>query len=194
MTDPWSTPAAIPSEFPTVASLRGRLVLIKPLKQETVPNNQGAPGATQERVTANVTVVDGLGPIPVMSRGVPTGQLLAGPDFNGMWIAAEVIVKQLAEALQTRGAVLARVNTPDPNAAPGKGNAWGLIHPTEQDKQIARDYLAGRTVGAAAAPAAQPVAQQAYQPQVQQPANPFAAPAQPGPPPSTGVNPFAPQQ
>lgn len=146
VTDPFGAPGAIPSEFPTMASLRGRLVLIKPLKQETVPNNQGAPGQMQERVTANVTVVDGLGPVPVMNRGVPTGQTLAGPEFQGMWISQEVIVKQLAEALRTGGMVLGRVDTRTPGSAPGKGQPWGLIDPSEQDKQTARDYLAGRVV------------------------------------------------
>lgn len=166
MTDPFAAPAVIPSNFPTVASLRGRLVLIKPVSQKTVPNNLGKPGDMQEQITANVTVVDGLGPVPQMKNGnqVVIGgqpQWIDGPEWNGMWISSEVIVKQLADALSTGGMVLGRVNTPNPNAAPGKGNAWGLVDPTEEDKQTARSFLASRMVGAAAAPAAQPVTQSA---------------------------------
>src|SRR3546814_13723349 len=65
----FAAPAVIPSNFPTVASLRGRLVLIKPVSQKTVPNNLGKPGDMQEQITANVTVVDGLGPVPQMKNG-----------------------------------------------------------------------------------------------------------------------------
>lgn len=203
MTDPWAAPAAIPTEFPTIASLRGRLVLIRPLSQQTVPNNLGGPGATQERITADVTVVDGQGPVPGMSRGNPTGQWFAGPEFPDMWLGSEIVVKQLAEALKTRGAVLARVDTRTPGTAPQKGNPWGLIDPTEQDVQLARNFFANRTVAAASAPAPQqapvqqPVPAYAQQAPVQQQGqtNPFMAPAQtqavpPSAPPSTDVNPF----
>lgn len=153
MTDPFAPPAPIPSSFPTVASLRGRLVLIRPVKQETVPNNLGKPGDTQERITADVTVVDGQGPLPLFKSGRPTGQTLDGPEFKGMWLASERIVGQLAEALQNRSMVLARVDTRTPGEEARKGNPWGLVDPTEADKQTARDFLAGRTVAAAAAPA-----------------------------------------
>jgi hypothetical protein len=198
MTEPWSAPAIIPSSFPTVASLRGRLVLIQPLKQQTVPNKLGAPGSTQEQVTANVMVVDGQGAVPQMSGNPPqpTGLMIDGPEWLGMWINSEVIVKQLADALRSGGRVLARVNTPDPNRAPGKGNAWGLIAATPEDEQIARNWFAARTVGAAQAPVQQTTAAPSpaapapvVQAQVQ--AAPPVAPALPvaGSAPA-GVNPF----
>lgn len=216
MTDPFAAPAIVPSNFPTVASLRGRLVLIEPLSQRTVPNNMGGPGAMQEQVTANVSVVDGLGPVPQMkgNPAQPTGLMIDGPTWNGMWIQSEVVVKQLADALRGRTKVLARIDVPNPNMAPGKGNAYGLIDATqsEADKQTARQFLAGQMVGAASAPAAphtpipvaggQPAppyqaspvyqAQPQYAPQpVPAQAPPAAQPLpQPGSAPA-GVNPFA---
>lgn len=160
MTDPFAAPAAIPSSFPTVASFRGRLVLIKPLKQETVPNNLGAPGSTQERVTADITVVDGIGPVPQMKGNppTPTGQMFEGPEYRGVYIQSEVLVKQLAEALAGRTQVLAWIDTRNPGTNPMKGNPWGLIDATTSPDavQTARNFLASRTIGAATAPAPQP--------------------------------------
>lgn len=158
MTDPFAAPAAIPSSFPTIASFRGRLVLIKPLKQETVPNNLGAPGSTQERVTADITVVDGLGPVPQMKGNppTPTGQMFDGPEYRGVYVQSEVIVKQLAEALANRTQVLAWIDTRNPGTNPMKGNPWGLIDATANPDavQTARNFLATQMVGAATAPAA----------------------------------------
>lgn len=198
VTDPFAAPAAIPSEYPTVASFRGRLVLIKPVKIETVPNTQGAPGQMQDRVTADVTVVDGLGPVPGFTRGQPNGQSFPGPEFRGTYISQEVIVKQLADVTPPRGSgqVLARIDTRTPGTAPGKGNPWGLVEVTEDDKNIARAFLANRTVNAAAPPAAAPQYPQAASPTTPQPvpaqAVPVAPPAVPAPGSAPiGVNPFA---
>ncbi|HEX5705628.1 MAG TPA: hypothetical protein VFX97_20670 [Pyrinomonadaceae bacterium] len=159
MTDPFAGPAILPSTFPTVASFRGRLVLIKPLKQETVPNNLGAPGSTQERVTADITVVDGLGPVPQMKGNppTPTGQMFDGPEYRGVYVQSEVIVKQLADALAARTSVLAWIDTRNPGTQPMKGNPWGLIDATQNPDAVntARQFLATQMVGAASAPAAQ---------------------------------------
>lgn len=213
MTDPFAAPAAIPSSFPTVASFRGRLVLIRPLKQETVPNNLGKPGDTQERVTADITVVDGLGPVPQMKGNPPspTGQMFQGPEFRGTYLQSEVVVVQLADALRDRGMVLGRIDTKTPGTQPMKGNPWGIIAPTEEDKQIARNFLATQMVGAASAPAAAPqqntvtyVQQTPVQAQILAHGSPQYAPQtvpnqappaavpppQPGSAPA-GVNPFA---
>lgn len=200
MTDPFAAPAAIPSTFPVIESLRGRLVLIAPKSQKTVPNNLGNPGDTQEQITADVTVVDGLGPVPLFKNRQPTGQTLPGPDFPGMWITQDRIVKQLADALKSRGMVLGRIDTRTPGTAAMKGNPWGLIDPTPDDVQTARNFLATRTVSAALPPTPAPVqaapvyVQQAptAAPQpaaVQVPAAPPAVPAVGSAP--AGVNPFA---
>jgi hypothetical protein len=191
--DPFQAPATIPSSFPTIGSLRGRLVLITPLKQETRPNNLGAPGATQQVITADVDVVDGRGPVPVV-RGnppIPTGQMLEGPSFTGMWITNEVVVTQLQTALRTGGKVLARVDTKVPGTNPGKGNAWGLIDPTEADKQTARDFLAGRTIANTTPPQPAPVQVQISDlVRDRQPA-PVQAQTAPQSAPQPGTNPFA---
>lgn len=197
MTDPFAAPAPIPSEFPTVASFRGRLVLIQPQKIESVPNNLGAPGAMQDRVTATVSVVDGQGPVPVFKNNAHTGQWLEGPSWSGVWLQAEVISKQLAPNGQiTQGSmVLARIDTRTPGEIPRKGNPWGLIDPTEADKQLARDFLANRLVASASAPAPAPQAAPPAAPQPVYQAQPqFQAPATPSGPvaaPPVGENPFA---
>lgn len=196
MTDPFAGPAAIPTEFPTIASFRGRLVLIRPLKSEMVPNTQGAPGQMQDRITADITVVDGRGPVPGFTRGQPNGQTFTGPDFRGVYISQEVIVKQLADGLRGQTQVLAWIDTRTPGTAPGKGNPWGLIDATQNPEavQTARSFLATRTVAAAAAPAAQAAAQPQYADYaaVQAPYAPQTAPVS-APPVAVGGNPFLPE-
>lgn len=182
--DPFSRPGVIPSAFPKVQSLQGRLVLFKPKSVKTVPNNLGGQGAMQEQMTVDVTVVDGAGPVPVFNQRQHTGAFLEGPDFPGMWISSEVIVKQLLDALTAGGQVLARVNVPNPALPAGKGNAWGLVDPTEEDLQTARNFLANRTVAATSAPGPvpAPVIAQNYAQAVPAPGVPqqqFAAPPQP---------------
>lgn len=194
MTDPFAGPAPIPSTFPVVESFRGRLVLITPKSQKTVPNNLGNPGDTQEQVTADVTVVDGQGPIPLFKNRQATGQTLPGPDFPGMWLSSQVIVTQLQDALRSGGMVLGRIDTKTPGTMAVKGNPWGIIAPTEEDKNIARAFLANRMVSGASAPAPAPVAQPVTPPvaAVAAATNPFAASAPAAQAP--GVNPFAPKQ
>lgn len=141
-TDPFAAPSAIPSTYPKPTDLKGHLVLISPVKLESVPNTQGKPGDMQDRVTADVKVVDGeLANFP--------GQT----EFTGVYFSGSRVVPALVPSIQARGMVLARFETRDPSAKAGKGNPWGLQDPTEADKQTARDYLAGRTVAAAQAPA-----------------------------------------
>lgn len=154
-TDPFNflDPADIPSSFPTIQSLRGRLVLIQPTREDQVANTQAGPGATKQRITAVVTLVDGRGPVEVYKNYESTGQTLEGPEFVGMWIESEVIVPQLREALRVQGRVLARVDTKNPGQRQGKGNPWGLVTATDADRQMARDFLANRTISATQAPA-----------------------------------------
>src|SRR5690606_889012 len=140
-TDPFSTPAAIPSTYPKPRDLKGRLLLITPVKLERVPNTQGAPGDMQDRITADVKVVDG---------SVPG---FDDTEFTGVYFSGSRVVPALAPSIQARGTVLARFDTRFADKPAGKGNPWGLQDPTEADKQTARDYLAGKTVDAAQAPA-----------------------------------------
>lgn len=184
--DPFSTPTPRASAFASADSFRGRLVLIRPTKLEhDVPKQANKPdGAKGDRVTANVTVVDGLGPVQVFAQRQPTGKFLDGPDHRGVWFNQD----QLAAGLQdVKGGllplVLARIETLKPGTMQGQGNPWTFIEPTEEDKQIARNFLANQMVGGASAPT-QPAPQQAAPPVAPAPAqqSPFS-----GPPASTGV-------
>jgi hypothetical protein len=163
--DPFADPIIPPSTRPTIASLRGRLVMITPKTQATVPDRINE-GTMKERITADVTVVDGLGPVPLMKGNPPrpTGQFLDGPDFTGMWIESTFIVDQLSGYVGKGKSVLAIVDTKNPGTDPLKGNPWGLIAATPEQKAHAVNFLNSRTVGAAAPPfqpQAAPVAQQA---------------------------------
>ena len=56
--------------------------------------------------------------------------------------------------------VLGVIDTRNPGTNPGKGNPWGVVAATDEQKQIARKFLATRTVSAAMPPSAAPVAPQ----------------------------------
>ena len=172
--DPFANPATIPNTFPTQASFRGRLIMITPRKVETVANHN-EPGKFQERVTADVSVVDGLGPVPQMKQNAHTGQFLQGPEFPGVWFNGTRVIEQLRPFIGTGQAVLGVFETYKPGQQPIKGNPWGIVTATEEQKNTARNYLATRTVGAAAAPA--PVVSQAPQ----YPGAPMQATTQPAP-------------
>jgi hypothetical protein len=154
VTDPFAAPAVIPSTFPSLQSFHGRLVLISPRKIEQVPNKQ-VPGKMDDRITANISVVDGLGPVPVWANRVQTGQFLDGPDFTGVYISQSRVVQQLTPSIPS-GMVLARVGLYKEGQPQGQGNPWGLVDPTDEDRQTARNFLANRTVAASSAPAAAP--------------------------------------
>lgn len=187
MQDPFADPIIPPSTHPTVASFRGRLVMVTPKKTETVPDNLN-PGKMVERITADLTVVDGLGPVPLMKGNPPqpTGQYLDGPDFLGVWVQSSYLVSQLQLSGIGR-TVLGIIDTKTPGTNPGKGNPYGITPASPEQKQQAMQFLAARTVGAAAAPAPAPQPQAA-------PAYPMQPTAQPAPvygAPVAAPNPFA---
>jgi hypothetical protein len=151
--DPFADPTPIASEFASADSFRGRLVLIQPTKIELdVPNMQD-PTKTADRVTATVTTVDGKGPVQIFSNKAPTGKFLDGPTHEGVWFGQDRIVKAVCPERRVTGAmVLARLETFKPGKGAGIGNPWGLVTATEAEKQMARDFLANRTIAQAAAP------------------------------------------
>lgn len=183
--DPFADPAAVPTTRPTAASLRGRLVMITPRKTEMRPSRMN-PGQMEETITADVSVLDGLGPVPEVkgNPGQPTGNFLDGPDWVGVWLSGSYMVDQLRKYVGTGTPVLGVVDTKVPGTQPIKGNPWGIIAATPDQRQQAINFLNSRAIGGAAAPA--PVAQQpqaapvyapqpAAQPQYAAPAaNPFA--------------------
>lgn len=153
--DPFQTATPRASAFASADSLRGRLVLIRPTKIERdIPKQAHVPnGPKGDRVTANVTVVDGLGPVQVFAKRQPTDRWLDGPEHRGVWFNQD----QLAAGLQdVRGnlleLVLARIDTLQPGTPAGQGNPWVFQDPSEEDKDVARKFLASQMVGGAAAP------------------------------------------
>lgn len=152
--DPFATPQdnPIPSEHPSAASFRGRLILIEPTKIEWQRPKDKEPGKFEDRVTATVTVIDGSGPVEIMPQQVPSGQFIEGPEYTGVWFSQDRVVRALVNA-KTRQPVrmmLGRLQTYKPGPAK-QGNPWGLEEPSEEDKQTARDYLAKRNAERAAA-------------------------------------------
>lgn len=154
--DPFQTPTPRVSAFPSAQSFRGRLVLIRPTKIERdIPKQANVlNGPKGDRVTANVTVVDGLGPVQVFDKNrQPTDRWLDGPDHRGVWFNQD----QLSAGLQdVRGnlleLVLARIETLKPGTSAGQGNPWVFQDPSEEDRDVARKFLASQMVGGAAAP------------------------------------------
>lgn len=177
--NPFADPIQPPSVYPSQASLRGRLVLITPRKIETKPSNLN-PGQTQEIITADVTVVDGLGPVPDIKNNQHSGQWLEGPDFTGVWLSGQRVVDQLRSQIGTGQSVLGVIETYQPGQVPMKGNPWGILTATDEQKSVATQFLAQRTMAAVAAPG-QNVAPAPEQPQYAQQA-PAAAPSPLNPP------------
>lgn len=175
-TDPFADPIIPPSTHPTVGSFRGRLVMITARKTEMVSDNLN-PGKVVERITADISVLDGTSSVPVVKGNPPqpTGQHIEGPDFTGVWIQSERIVQQVRDYVGTGRPVLGVIDTRNPGTAPMKGNPWGIVAATPEQKAQAIAFLNARAIGGAAAPAPQPQAQPAPAPTY--PMQPTATPA-----------------
>lgn len=180
-TDPFADPIIPPSTFPTQASFRGRLVMITPRKIETVPNSLGGPGAMQDRVTADVSVVDGRGPVPQFKNNQPTGSFLDGPDFTGVWLTGTYLLDQIRAFVGTGRPVLGTIETKTPGQIPVKGNPWGIVAATPEQKAQAIAFLNSRAIGGAAAPDPQPQAQPVPAASATAPTYPMQATATPAP-------------
>lgn len=156
-TDPFAGPSAVPSQFASVQSFQGRLVIIEPTKFERNIPSADDPTKLQDRITATISTVDGQGRVQIYSRRVATGQYLEGPSHEGVWISNDRLVKQLLnhETGQPHRMVLGRIDSWKGGPA-GKGNPYEIKEATEQDKDMARKFLADRMVGGAAAPSAAP--------------------------------------
>jgi hypothetical protein len=127
-----------------------RLLLILPYKVETVPNRL-QPGSTQERMTADVIVLDGgalqYGGAPEKTPPKPHDKQVDVPHkVPRMFLSQAGLISQSSEALAKRqrgepGMVLGRLTTGEAKEA-GHNPPWLLAPPTDADKQIARAYLA----------------------------------------------------
>lgn len=153
---PSATP--IPSTFPSIDSFRGRLILIEVTGYEVKIPVQGQDGKFKDRVTAKVTTVDGRGQVQLFDRQVPTGQYVEGPEHVGIWFDHQRTLPVLApEGERSIGRLtLAIPETYKPGKVAGKGNAWGLLDPTPEQVQAAREFLANMTVDKATASAPDP--------------------------------------
>jgi len=208
------------SDFPRMADLRGRLLLIKPQKIDIVASTQN-PGTTFESVQCDVIVLDGG---PVVSTDPKTGgKVFDGHEFKNIGLAGMRVTGQLRGLVGGTDMVLGRIDTQQGTLPPAKGNAWGVETAfTPQDADLATRYLNGdrsmvvmpgqipqfapnadqqlgaQIQGAAAQQFQQAVAQHPAQQYNQAPAAPVQAPPanpwnQGGQPLQPGTNPFAPQ-
>ena len=146
MTDPFSSAR---DAFIKQEHVNGRLLLITPTSSGT--RQSTLPGQTDREYTYIVTdtvVLDGE--IDDMVDKVPL--LLEDFQFSGQAITA-----QLQPALRKKGTVLGRLGQ-KPSQTKGFGPAWVLAEPTDEDKVIARKYLADEEKRKAEATPADPFA------------------------------------
>jgi hypothetical protein len=150
--DPFDAPAPQRPRGPRLQEMYGRLLLVIPHRlEENIPNRLDNKGGTQDRMTADVIVLDG-GPIsyggkPEKLPPVPHDKVGAIPfRQDKMFISAVGLISQCREALAKKvtqgrpGMVLGRLMT---GQATGDQNApYLLTPPTDADKAIGRAYLA----------------------------------------------------
>lgn len=148
--DPFSGPAPR-ADRPRVRDMYGRLLLLIPHKLEEGIPNRLQPGTTQDRMTADVIVLDGgalpYGGRPEATPPVPHNKSAQVPlKVDRLFISQAGLISQCREALAKRlrgqpGMVLGRLAVGEANA-PGQNAPYLLTPPTDADKQFARQYLA----------------------------------------------------
>lgn len=156
--DPFSNPTPRVSAFASADSFRGRLIMIEPtLVERDLPKTATQPnGPKGDRVTADVTTLDGLGPVQIYSNRVPSGRYLDGPLHRKVWFNQD----QLSAGLQTPDGksllskVLCRIDTLRPGTPAGQGNPWVMTPATDEEKQQAIAELARLSIEGASAPTA----------------------------------------
>lgn len=153
--DPFDAPAPRAARGPRIRDMYGRLLLVIPHKlEEGIRSNfKDSDGnvQVQDRMTADVIVLDG-GPIayggqPEKIGGAPHDKTAEVPLKNArQFISNAGLISQCRQALAKKvshgqpGMVLGRLQVGE---AKGNNNApYLLTPPTEEDKQIARQYLA----------------------------------------------------
>ena len=156
--DPFEDPTPPSVVFASADSFRGRLVIMEPTKIEIgIPKMSSNPtGPKGDRITADVTTVDGLGPVEVFRNRNGLGIFLDGPLHRKVWFNQDQIVDGLKtpDGKSLRKMVLVRLDTLKPGQPQGQGNPWVMNPASDADKQTARDFLAGRKVAQAEAPSA----------------------------------------
>lgn len=151
--DPFSfdDPDEIASEFASLDSFRQRVVMITPTAFD--PENRNDEGKLQPKYTATITTVDGKGKVQQFANKAPTGSYLEGPVHAGVWLSQERIVKSLKTAWAAKSSVIGIPETYKPGRPSGKGNPWGLLKATDDQKKAAREFLANLAVSGSSDPA-----------------------------------------
>lgn len=151
--DPFGGPAPRAPKGPRFREMHKRLLLILPKKlEEGVPNRLGEPGDTQDRMTADVIILDGdpiaYGGEPEKVDGKPHDKVAQIPHKNtAMFVSYSGIVSQCREALENykakKGGKTMALGRLGLGEVPTNGGnrPWVLQDPTEQDRAIAREYL-----------------------------------------------------
>lgn len=155
--DPFGAPAPR-AERPRIRDIYGRLLLIIPRRMEyNLPNRarDAKPGDTQDRMTADVIVLDGgtllYGGAPEKQPPVPHSKSVEVPyKIEGIYISQKGLLSQSRDAItkmQTGqiGMVLGRLDV-SPEARPGENAAYILTPFTEHDAGLARAWLAANPV------------------------------------------------
>ena len=161
-----SAPAPVVSDGrgATLAHMFGRLVLVFPLREETVPRRpehitpeqRAAGNVNQQRLTATVVVLDGgpgqMQPIAVDGKPnafppVPATEYAPLPYIRkGMWINQSRLIGQCRDFLPggvsagpggAPGMLLGRVA----KAGPQQNDPWFLTPADEAEMQLAQQYL-----------------------------------------------------
>lgn len=174
----------------------GRLVIISPTKIDRgVPNNLGAPGSTQDRMTADVQILDGH-PFPfggAPEKGKPhTLQATIPYEIPAMFISNVGLISQCETRIG--GHVLGRLHSV---SLPNGNTAYRIDDPTDHDRELARQWAAAKVAGQLAAPQAQPApvaAPPQAPPQPQYAPQPAPAYPQSAPPAQPYGDPYAAQQ
>lgn len=159
----------------------GRLVLIKPTKLERdVPNTKGKPGDKQDRLTADVVILDGA-PFPYGGQpenGNPhTHQASIPHEIPSMFISSAGLISQVERKMNEF--VLGRLSM---RSLPNGNTAYRLDDASSADEQVCQAYLVaaaqGRISPPQAVPQSAPPAQAAYAPQSAPPAPMYQQPPQ----------------
>lgn len=151
--DPFDNPAP-QAERPRVRDIHGRLLLIMPLSIEKGVPNRLRPGTKQDRMTADLIVLDGgtlhYGGAPEKIPPVPhTKHVEIGDGFKieGLFISQVGLLSQCRQALANKLSenggntmVLGRLTVGQ--ATGGNNPPYLLNPPTDADKALARKYLA----------------------------------------------------
>ncbi|TDC52860.1 hypothetical protein E1281_18405 [Actinomadura sp. KC345] len=119
MTDQFDAPA---SGGVKITEFEGQLLLLTPTAHEQeIPTAYGPADA----VTTTIAVLDGDG---------------AGDEHTDVKVFQKALMGQLRPKIGSGRMVLGRLGRG--TAKPGQSAPWLLADPTEQDKQVARDFLA----------------------------------------------------